>query len=254
MTSLNVDKICERVARPYLKHHGTTIAGLIVNGESNFRAFSGKQCSDTASKMRNAIFEIGSITKTFTAILVCELARQGKIKLDDPISKYLHGFDTLPDWITPRSLSSHTSGLPRIPDGMDIADMANPYKGISREKLADWVKTIATFPPRSPKMSYSNLGVGILGLAASEIAGSDFRTALEDIVLAPLGLADTDTIVSPENVDRLAPPHGLFGRKVQVWDFDALAGCGALKSTANDMASYANAFISAKNGSNGPAV
>jgi serine-type D-Ala-D-Ala carboxypeptidase/endopeptidase len=249
---VDIDAICEQVARPYRKRHGQTVAGLLLNGAVHCRHYNGKRPAQGTSGLENTVFEIGSITKTFTAILMCELVRLRKVELNQPIRTLLDGFDKLPDWVTPQTLATHTSGLPRIPDGMRIEDMSNPYRSIGEVELRDWVAARQVFAPNSDRMAYSNLGVGLLGLALGKAAGSNYTTALGELVTAPLGLEDTTATIPKDKCHRLAQPHGLFGRKVQFWDFDALAGCGALKSTAHDLGRYAAAVVEAMNGGTGP--
>jgi serine-type D-Ala-D-Ala carboxypeptidase/endopeptidase len=244
---------CERVSRPYRKRHGGAAAAFVSPDEALFQSYGKISASDASPPNENTIFEIGSITKVFTAILLCRLARDGALELDQPLRNFLPGFERLPDWITPRALSTHTSGLPRIPDGIKIADMANPYAKIGEEELRQWVDARKSFAPQTPgKMAYSNLGVGLLGLALGKIHGAGYRAALQEHVLGPLAMKDTDTVLSAEKRPRAAQPHGRFGRKVPVWDFDALAGCGALKSTAADLVLFSKAVIAAANGGSGP--
>lgn len=247
-----VQKACERVSRPYRKYHGSTVACILKDGNARFRRYDGKSSILGDAHDADMIFEIGSITKTFTALLLCQYSLKGLVDMDAPVCELLPQFKALPDWVTPRRLSNHSSGLPRIPDGMPIADASNPYAAIDETMLVDWVGSRKQFKPPTEKMAYSNLGVGLLGLALGKVSGSSYREALKAEVLDPLDLRDTDTSVSDEKTDRIAKPHGLFGRKVRVWDFDALAGCGALKSTARDMAAYANALVNAANYKDGP--
>lgn len=249
-----IEKICDQVSRPYRKRHGMAVVGYLDCNGLTLHVFRNK--SDNTDGMLESVtlFEIGSVTKTFTAALMCELEIRGQIKLDQPISNLLSGFGNLPDWITPHSLATHTSGLPRIPDGMNVADSSNPYRMIDEPMLQEWVQSRASFAPRTAKMAYSNLGMGLLGLALGKATGCSFEDALHRFILAPLGMENTFSKVPEALKPQVAQPHGLFGKKVPIWDFDALAGCGALKSSALDMAVYARAVIDACNGKSGPAM
>jgi serine-type D-Ala-D-Ala carboxypeptidase/endopeptidase len=244
---------CDRVTQPYRKRHGGAVAALLTADQTVFKSYGKISAACRSPPSENTIFEIGSITKVFTAILMCRLAVEGRLDLDQPVSRHLPGFERLPDWITPRALATHTSGLPRIPDGIQIADVANPYAGIGEAELRQWVSARKTFTPPTPgKMAYSNFGVGLLGLALGKIHGAGYRAALQEHVLGPLAMKDTDTVLSAETRPRAAQPHGRFGREVPIWDFDALAGCGALKSTAADLILFSKAVIAAANGGQGP--
>ena len=253
MQSSDIDRWCRRAAQPYLRSHGGAVAAFISGGTVEYREY-GRLSRDNASKPdAHTIFEIGSITKVFTSILLCKLALENMVEVDEPVSRALPGFERLPNWITPRALATHTSGLPRIPDGITISDMSNPYREIGEDDLREWVNARKSFAAATPaKMAYSNLGVGLLGLALGKADGRGYREALLENILRPLGLGDTDTIVPEGKLSRGAQPHGSFGRKVPIWDFDALAGCGALKSTVADLALFSQAVISAAKGKEGP--
>ncbi len=240
---------CERVSRPYRKRHGGAAAAFVTSNDAFFQSYGELSRDRPAPPDENTLFEIGSITKVFTAILLAKLSLDGRIGLNAPVREHLPGFAKLPDWITPRALSAHASGLPRIPDGIKIADMGNPYQAISEEMLMEWFANSKPFhKPKPDAFAYSNLGVGLLGLALGKARGTDYRTALLEEILRPLGLSDTRIDLDAEQVKRLAPPHKSFGRLTPPWDFDALAGCGALKSTARDLAKFSQAVLAAPRG------
>lgn len=234
------------IARPYRRRHGGVIAAYVSETRtiltSEGAALPGGDKADG-----NTIFEIGSITKVFTAILAMRLAIEGRFDIDAPIRENLAGFAFLPDWITARSLMSHTSGLPRIPDGITGLEKTNPYKSIDRDGLAAWFESRYEKrrfdPPGKPV--YSNLGVGLLGLALGNVVGVGYKQAVTSHVIEPLGLRSTFCDVPAEQTHRLAQPTRLFGAKAQIWDFDALAAAGTLKSTAEDMATFARAVMAA---------
>jgi serine-type D-Ala-D-Ala carboxypeptidase/endopeptidase len=252
MSNLNAVSWCERVSRPYRKRHGGAVAAFHTADETVFQSYGKLSAADPSPPGENTIFEIGSITKVFTSILMCRLALDGRLDLDLPLRLHLPGFERLPDWITPVALATHTSGLPRIPDGIKIADGANPYARIGEDELRQWVNARKGFARPTPgKMAYSNLGVGLLGLALGKIHGTGYRAGLQERVLDPLGMRDAGTVLSAEKRPRAAQPHGGFGREVKLWDFDALAGCGALKSTAADLILFSKAVIEAANGGSG---
>lgn len=234
------------IARPYRRRHGGVIAGYVSDTRtiltSEGAALPGGDKADG-----DTLFEIGSITKVFTAILAMRLSLESRLDLDAPIRGYLADFDFLPDWITARSLMTHTSGLPRIPDGISGLDKSNPYTSIDRGRLATWFAgrygKRDFDPPGKP--TYSNLGVGLLGLALGDILGTGYKQALMSQVIAPLGLRSTFCDVPAAETHRLAQPTRFLGVKVRVWDFDALAAAGTLKSSANDMAVFARAVMAA---------
>jgi CubicO group peptidase (beta-lactamase class C family) len=240
---------CGRISAPYRKRHGGAVAAFVTPEGVFFQTYGGLSRDQPVPPDENTLFEIGSITKVFTAILLAKLSLDGRINPDAPVRDHLPGFSNLPDWITPRALSAHASGLPRIPDGIKIADMSNPYRMISEEMLKAWFEKAKPFQKPEPgTFAYSNLGVGLLGLALGKAHETDYRTALLSEVLGPLGLEDTRIDLAADQAQRLAPPHKSFGRSAPPWDFDALAGCGALKSTARDLSAFSQAVLAAPRG------
>lgn len=186
-------------------------------------------------------FEIGSITKVFTELLLAEMVARGEVRLDDPVRTLLPP-GTLADGgnrpITLRDLASHYSGLPRLPANLAPTDPADPYAGYDEAKLHAFLK--GWVPARRPgaMFEYSNLGVGLLGHVLARRAGKPYEQLLTERILTPLGMADTSS-----SNDRLAIPHGESGKPVKPWQLGSLAGAGALRSTIGDMTRFAAALL-----------
>jgi len=182
-------------------------------------------------------FRIGSITKTFTAVLVMQARDEGLLQLDDPIAKYLdvpaHGELTI------RRLLSHTGGLQREPAG-DVWDTLAPPElaGLLKE-LAD---AEAVHPP-SRKFHYSNLGFALLGHAAARVLGGQWWDLVRERVCEPLGLTATSYERPPQAVTGyLVDAYSDHVRPEPVTDFRAVAPAAQLWSTATDLATWA-AFL-----------
>src|SRR5208283_4407870 len=115
----------------------------------------------------DTVFEIGSITKVFTALLLADMAQRGEVALTDPVSKYLPKGVKMPGRnghaIMLQDLATHTSGLPRLPSNMKPKDFMNPYADYTPELLYQFLSSYEL--PRDPgsKWEYSNLGAGLLG-------------------------------------------------------------------------------------------
>jgi CubicO group peptidase (beta-lactamase class C family) len=202
------------------------------------------------------LFELGSITKVFTGLALAVSTVRGEVTLDEPVAKLLPGVD-LPggDAIGLRHLATHTSGLPRLPAGLLRATRGNlrdPYAMVD----ADWLYASLARTPlrfwRQPgrRHRYSNLGMGLLGHALArrvtggpDTRGEDYERMLRDRVCTPLGLADTVIRPSEEQRERLAPGHSAAGKPASHWDLAALAGAGALRSTATDMLTFLDAQL-----------
>ena len=157
------------------------------------------------------VFEIGSMTKVFTALLLADMALKGEIALDDPVEKYLPDGATMPvrngKAITLRHLTMQNSGLPRLPDNMPYADPEDPYADYTEQNLLDFLAGYEL--PRDPgaEYEYSNLGVGLLGHVLARAAGKDYETLLRERILDPLGMDDTAIALSPAMQARFATPH-----------------------------------------------
>ena len=244
--------LAARLAAPY-RNPSTGVAVAIASPDDVwFEGFDRIDGSNPNPPDDATLFEIGSITKVFTSILLARLVLGGLIGLDTPIRRIAPELSTAPDWITPRTLATHTSGLPRLPVPLwklPFMSAENPYAAISGRDLADWLeRNRPARPPKPGRVRYSNLGVGMLGHALGVATGLGYAEALRQHVLKPLGLDDTVIELSPEHRRRLATPHRKPGRPTPPWDFDALAGAGALRSTARDLVTFGRAVILASRG------
>ncbi len=190
----------------------------------------------------DTVFEIGSITKVFTSLLLADMVERGEVKLDDPVSKFLPASATVPSrngrQITLLDLSMQISGLPRLPDNMKPADPANPYADYDAPKLYDFLSRYKLPRDIGEKYEYSNLGVGLLGHALALKAGLSYEQLVRRRILEPLGMNSTSVTLSDSEKKRLATGYDAGLNPVKNWDLDALAGAGALRSTANDMLKF----------------
>jgi D-alanyl-D-alanine-carboxypeptidase/D-alanyl-D-alanine-endopeptidase len=190
----------------------------------------------------DTVFEIGSITKVFTSLILMDMVQHGEVALDDPVSKHLPPEIKVPERggkkITLRDLSTQTSALPRMPNNFSPKDPGNPYADYSVAQLYEFVSGLQLTRDIGEKYEYSNLGVGLLGHALSRRVGTDYEALVRARILKPLGMKDTAITLSPEMKARLTSGHNLSLRPVPNWDIPTLAGAGALRSTANDMLTY----------------
>jgi CubicO group peptidase (beta-lactamase class C family) len=185
------------------------------------------------------LFEIGSVTKVFTGLLLADMARRGEVKLDDSADKYLPAGVTLPERngrkITLLDLATQHSGLPRLPPNFAETDPDNPYAHYSEQDLLAGLKQIRLTRDIGSQYEYSNLGVGLLGDLLARRAGTDYATLVRRRITGPLGMTDTVIRLSPGQKARFAQPHDAYMRPTPPWDLNALAGAGALRSDADDL-------------------
>lgn len=201
----------------------------------------------------NSVFEIGSITKTFTATVLAELVQQGKVSLDDPVQKYLPASVHMPTrgdkQITLGNLSEQNSGLPRMPTNFAPKDQGNPYADYAPQRMYDFLSHYQL--PRDPgaQFEYSNLGVGLLGHTLTLITGQSYGDMVRARVFGPLHMDHSAVTFTPWMKQHLALGHDEQGKVVENWDLDALAGAGAIRSTTVDMLKYLDANLHPERGS-----
>ena len=187
----------------------------------------------------HTVFEIGSVTKVFTCTLLADMARRGEVRFDQPVAELLPKSVKVPakgdTLITLVELASQHSGLPRLPDNLAPRDPANPYADYTVDRLYAFLSRYTL--PRAPGAAYeySNLGMGLLGHALAYKARRPYEDLVTERVLEPLGMHDTRITLGADMQARLAAGHDGSGATVANWGFSVLAGCGALRSTADDL-------------------
>jgi serine-type D-Ala-D-Ala carboxypeptidase/endopeptidase len=229
--------IDERVAQKRVV--GAVIATRDSAGEVNI-FHAGTSGRAGVSLDGDTLFEIGSITKTFTAELLADMAVRGELKLDDPIKKYLTNGMSVPRrgtrHITFVDLATHTSGLPGQPANIQPKQITNPYVDYTEEMLYEFLATYGLPREIGSQYEYSAVGYGLLGHALGQRLGKTWEAALTERILVPLGMTSTCVECGPDS--RLARGHDESGKVVSNWDIPTLPAMGALRSSANDMLKY----------------
>lgn len=195
-------------------------------------------------------YELGSLSKTFTVLLLADLARAGVLALDDPLAAHLPDLP-LPHphsrRITLRHLATHTSGLPRIPADLVAGALLHPYdNGYAAYDTERLLHTFARTRPRhrpGTRWRYSNFGLALLGPAMARAADAGYPALLTDRVLGPLGLADTT--LGPGTTGTDAIGHRTNGvTPVRSADMGAFVAVGAVRATPGDLLGYLEAHLS----------
>lgn len=226
-------------------------AGLVVGlvDEQGSRVVScGRMDNGTGQEVNgDTLFEIGSLTKTFTALLLQDMVERGEMKLDVPVAAYLPKSVTLPTRhgkaITPLHLATHTSGLPLLPDNLDPKRADNPYADYTVEKLNAFLRGYELSQDPGAKYEYSELGMELLGHVVALKAGTDYESLVVERICRPLGMDSTRVTLTPELRSRLATGHDGLGRALPGLEFQTLVGGSGLKSTANDLLKYVAANL-----------
>ncbi len=193
------------------------------------------------------LYEIGSISKVFTALLLADAVVRGEVTLDTTIGDLLPDDVTLPDnaekRITLAMLATHTSGLPRIPAELPADDYRDPYAGYGDAELWATLRRVTLDYPPGTKSGYSNLAAGLLGTLLARNARTTYAALLEARITGPLGMKDTVVKLRDELRPRFAPPTTSTGKPWTPWEFKALAGAGGIRSTLADMTIFATAIL-----------
>jgi serine-type D-Ala-D-Ala carboxypeptidase/endopeptidase len=217
---------------------GGLVIGVLDHGERRIFAYG------TAHP--DSIFEIGSITKTFTGLILAQMVVQRKVSLNEPVRALLPvRFAGQPSAheITLLDLATQHSGLPRTPDNFKPKNPANPFADYDAGHLSEFLNRHGLAKPSQAKFLYSNIGFGLLGYALSQRAGVSYAQLVQTEITGPLQLRDTVITLSPTQRARLIQGYDGSFNRVGSWDFDAFAGAGGLKSTASDMLTYLEANL-----------
>jgi len=230
------------------ERHGVPAASVaLLHGDEVDAAASGNLNLDTGVEATaDALFQIGSITKVWTATLVMQLVEEGRIELDAPVRRYLPDFrvadDAVAEAVTIRHLLTHTSGI----DGDHFADTGRGDNCLER-----YVETCAELPqvhPLGATFSYCNTGFTVLGRVVEVVTGAVWDDVLHERLIEPLGLTHTATL--PEYVLRFRAaighiqPPGQELRPAPAWGLPRTAGpAGAICSTATELLDFARLHL-----------
>ncbi|MFD7450918.1 serine hydrolase domain-containing protein [Kitasatospora sp. NPDC059827] len=207
----------------------------------------------------DTLYELGSVTKTFTALLLAAMAARGELSLDDPLERHLP-----PHWCPPGlrrggpirllHLATHTSGLPKLPPGLLATALptwsSNPYVAFDDLRLRVGVARTTVRHTPGTRYKYSNYGVGLLGRLLAETGRTSYAELLADRLHRPLGLHTTTC--SPDAPHR-ATGHRR-GRPLQPWLIPGLPGAGDVRAGGADLLRFLRAHLSPGEGELGRAL
>jgi CubicO group peptidase (beta-lactamase class C family) len=134
-----------------------------------------------------------------------------------------------------RHLSTHSSGLPRMPDNINPENPVDPYQGYGREQLVEYMSKVKPTANPEEKVEYSNLAAGMLGQLLADEAGTDYETLLRNRLTVPLKMPATSIKLADHQKKLFAPPHNADGTPDHPWHFQAMAGAGAIRSSIADL-------------------
>ncbi|TFG74278.1 MAG: class A beta-lactamase-related serine hydrolase, partial [Chrysiogenales bacterium] len=181
--------------------HTVGIVVGIINKDGKTIYSYGKTAADGRAVDGDTVFEIGSVTKTFTATLLADMVQRGLLSLDDPVAKYLPKGVTMPSrggkQITLLDLATQRSGLPRMPTNFNPADPDNPFADYTAKKLFEFLAGYTLPRDIGASYEYSNLGVGLLGEALARRAGKSYEALLTERIFRPLGMNSSGIVLRP---------------------------------------------------------
>jgi D-alanyl-D-alanine-carboxypeptidase/D-alanyl-D-alanine-endopeptidase len=223
--------------------------GIVHLGSSN-RA--GKKADNLS------VYELGSVSKVFTSLLLADAVARGEIDLNATADVANPAGIRFPSrdgrsikWI---DLSTHRSGLPRLPSNLTPTDLTNPYRTYDSKKAAAFLNDYEL--PRAPGESqeYSNFAASVLGYLVAQNAGKSYQQLLTERIAKPLEMPDCTVSLSSDQRKRRATPHDRFGSAASPWTFADLPGAGGVHATMRDMMRFAGAQLKPPTGKLGEAI
>lgn len=231
------------------KSKASLVVGFIDPNGTRIYSYGNISKENNIPVKGSSIFNIASITKTFTTLVLADMVKQGIVNLNDPIEKHIPANVKVPEYnghkITLENLATHTSGLPFMPSNIwlnnTVGDL-NPdyndtqlYQGLSNTTLLSEPGT---------KFLYSDFGMGLLGHILSVKAGVPYEQLVKDRILDVLGMNDTKITLSQNDIKYRFPVGHLNGSEIETPKVpDVIAGAGAFRSTANDLLKYLSANL-----------
>lgn len=227
------------------------VVGLYDQGKTEIYGFG--KGPGGAPPTGRTLYEIGSVTKIYTSLLLADAVQRREVTMDTAVSELLPPGVVVPSKdkqpITLKHLALHASGLPRLPPSLMQDQKPDPYAGYGEDQLyKDMIATELQDPPGS-RIVYSNYGAGLLGFALGKKLGPGYRAVVKERILTPLGLHDTTFGFPAGSEARRAQGTNDDLKPVNPWTFeDALAGAGALVSDVRDQLALIDAEIDASAG------
>ncbi len=193
---------------------------------------------------KNTIFNIGSITKLFTGILLADMIQKGELSLDDPIEKFLPETDKIPMYndkkITLGHLAMHTSGLPRLPDNLKSNSWTSFYSTYTVDEMYDFLSSYSLEVEPGTKYEYSNIGYSLLGHLLELKSGKSFEELVTNKLTKDLKLKNTYLVLPDPLQENLATGYR-NNQEIKLREWIAPKGSGGFYSSTNDLLIFLSA-------------
>jgi CubicO group peptidase (beta-lactamase class C family) len=233
--------------------HGLSV-GVVQRGTVFHKGY-GRQADEKSNLLDSkSLFEIGSITKVFSGMLLAKAVVDGKLQLDSKINEFLPS-DMMVKYFKPRgedaeaipislkNISTHVSGLPRLPTNLRPANPKNPYADYDIERMKEFLQEYRVRRAPETKSEYSNFAVGLLGWVLSEKAGTDYESLLKAEILSPLKMTNTFIEIPGTELARFATGHTVDDDPTSPWEMNVLAGAGGIRSCTEDLVKFMQAQL-----------
>ncbi|GAA5506202.1 serine hydrolase domain-containing protein [Novipirellula caenicola] len=248
-----------KLAQTYIQSQrmvGLSIA--VIDGDESATIHLGRTSEIGPPPNDQTLYEIGSISKVFTGILLADAVNRGEIRLDQDASELLPAGVTMPRWqdrpITVLEIATHRSGLPRLADNMPSLHTANPYSDYTSALAHEFLSSHSLRRAPGDKYEYSNLAFGLLGHWIGRKAGKDYDELLQQRLTNPLGMPDTRVVLNPAQTAKLATPYDAQKQPTSNWDFADMPGAGGIRSSIVDMLQFAQVHLQTPQNKIGAAI
>jgi len=239
-----IDKIIRFDTEIDFKKTPGFIVSVIDNDRVFHYAFGNKIKGDHVQLTADDIFEIGSVTKVFTATLISTLVKEGKMSLEDPVNNYIP-LDFQNPRLTKLTISDlihHQSGFPKRPAffGKKEKDLRSPY---AHYTYADLLKYYRDYIPEKNSFVYSHTNYALLELIAEKVTGKSFDDAIREAIFLPLSM-DNSFVDFPEKKQNLiAPGYDRSQKVTPPWIFSSFKASEGIKTTPTDLVQFVNGFL-----------
>ena len=242
-----LDSIVEQIVKPFIQNSANAgiSLGIIQNNETTFYHYGETKKETGNLPKNNTIYEIGSISKTFTGYLLAQAITSKKVNLDDDIRKYMVAkypnleFEGNPILI--KHLVNHTSTLPRLPENLDQQpnfDPENPYANYSKEMISMNLQNFQMKTQPGIKQEYSNFGMALLGIILENVYRKTYSALLKNYISLPFKMKNTFENVPKNQKINFATGYNTSGLETKHWDLVNFVGAGGIKSNIEDMTLY----------------
>ena len=252
-----IDKLAE--AYLHLKATSGLAIGIINQGKPETYYYGTTEKKKSTKPDKNTEFELGDLTKVFTAAALLEMEVKQIISPSTSINKFLPTSAQTKNCkktITLNQLLTHTSGFPLVPENliMTMTNMANPYSNYSTSKLYNFLQNYNPSEISKNKYSYSSLGYGLIGHIMTLKTGLSYPEIINNEICIKLGMKNTTTVLSTDQKLNLAQGYTINGTPAEIWKNSVLSGAYALKSTLHDMMLFLSENLSPKDDALGKSI